>query len=67
MIAQIKIYRIYRRLPKGDLQFLANEAGLDLEHYNSHIKRAAGMTVFFYRSEGLTEAARKHINRAFGA
>ena len=63
--AQIKTFRIYRSIPKYDLVHLANENGLEPERYNSHEKRAAGMTVITYQTVGLCEQTKKVITRPF--
>lgn len=62
---QVRTFKILKSIPKWELHHLASEKGLKLEHYNTHSKRAAGLTVEFYKEEGLTEGAKKIMNRAF--
>lgn len=63
---QLRTFRIFKSLPKWDLHFISSELGLDLNHYDTHAKRAAGMTVYFYNSEGLTQMTSKIFNKVFG-
>lgn len=62
---QVRTFKILKSIPKWELHHLAAEKGLSETHYNTHSKRAAGLTVDFYKEEGLTEGAKKVVGRAF--
>lgn len=61
---QLKTYRIFKSLPKYDLVHIAEQSGLLLTYYDSHVKRAAGMVVVVHE-EGTTAEMEKILNKAF--
>ena len=62
---QLRTLRILQGIPKYELLHLAGEKGLCPKYYDTHCKRAAGLTVDFYRAEGLTSDAKWALNRYF--
>jgi hypothetical protein len=64
---QLRTFRVYFSLAPSVLRHLSVEAGLDQAHYNNVAKRAAGLTVCFYKdaAEGLTPSVKLHLNSFF--
>ncbi len=63
--AQLRTLRIFRGLSKYELLHLINEAGLDLNIYDTHDRRACGMLTEFYRGEGLMLRVQWAVTRRF--
>jgi hypothetical protein len=64
--AQLETFYAFKRMHRNDLIHIAEQAGLEPTHYNTHEKRAAGVTVFYYRSVALFASTKKEINKPFG-
>lgn len=54
-IRQFQSYNLFKSLSAVDNIYLAQETGLDLTHYNTHNKRAQGLTVHLYQNIGLAK------------
>ncbi len=65
-VLQTATFFAYSGMDPADLIHLSKEAGLDFSHYNDLKKLAAGMTVHFYRVEGLEPELRTLLNKHFG-
>lgn len=62
---QLRTLRIFRAIPVNNLKHLVSEVGLSEKHYSTHLKRAWGMTVYTYRTIGLSEKVRIKSHQVF--